>query len=196
MGKPTYLCLTTIRKTLCCFSDIQMLRSIGDLFSAGTETTTTCIRWAVLFFLHNPDVKTRMMTEIDDVVGTSRFPSLNDKQNMPYSEAVITEVTRMANVAPLGVPHSCNRAVEFRGYTIPKGAVLLPNLDSVLFDPAEFSNPDAFDPTRFLNEDGKFCKPERLCAFSVGKSKLYCRWKCPYFPQFTACMVTKAQSAT
>lgn len=151
------------------FTDIQMLRSIGDLLSAGTETTTTAIRWGILFLLHNPDVKNRMVTEIQEVVGTSRFPTLNDKENMPYSEAVITEVIRKANVAPLGVPHSCNTDVEFRGYTIPKGAVLLLNLDSVLCNPKEFPDPDKFDPTRFLNKNEKSLRHEVFAAFSVGR---------------------------
>ncbi|XP_033743634.1 cytochrome P450 2B4-like [Pecten maximus] len=151
------------------FTDVQMLRSIGDLFSAGTETTTTAIRWAILFLLYHPDVKERMVEEIHDVVGTSRFPTLNDKENMPYSEAVITEVIRKANVAPLSVPHSCNTDVEFRGYTIPKGAVLLLNIDSVLFDPEEFPDPDKFDPTRFLNKNEKSCRHEVFAAFSIGR---------------------------
>ena len=110
-----------------------------------------------------------MTQEIDDVIGSSRIPKLSDKDKMPYSEAVVHEVIRISNIAPMSVPHGCSEDIKFRGYTIPKDAVLIPNLDSVMFDPDIFPNPEVFDPTRFLDENSKFLKNEKFLSFSLGK---------------------------
>jgi cytochrome P450 len=45
---------------------------IGDLFAAGTETTATTIRWAIVYLLNNMDIQNKMRKEIDEVVGSGR----------------------------------------------------------------------------------------------------------------------------
>lgn len=37
-------------------SDKHILISIGDIFGAGVETTTSVVKWTVAFLLHNPQV--------------------------------------------------------------------------------------------------------------------------------------------
>jgi len=135
---------------------------------AGTETTSTAIKWAVLYFLHYPSVQDKMLQEITNVVGCSRRPNLADKPNLPYCEAVVTEVLRCGNVAPLSVFHSCHKDILFKGYTIPEGAIIVPNLDSVLADSNVFENPEEFRPERYINEEGKLHGQEKVIAFSLG----------------------------
>lgn len=58
---------------------------------------------------------------------------------------------------------------EFMGYTIPKGTVVLPNLWSVHRDPTEWDDPDSFDPTRFLDEEGTLLRKECFIPFGIGR---------------------------
>lgn len=37
-------------------SDRHNLATIGDIFGAGLETTTSVVKWTVAFLLHNPQV--------------------------------------------------------------------------------------------------------------------------------------------
>lgn len=65
-----------------------------------------------------------------------------------------------------------------QGYTIPKGSVIVPNLWSVHRDPNIWENPDDFQPTRFLDENGQIIKKEAFIPFGMGKIPTHCFSKC------------------
>jgi len=109
-----------------------------------------------------------MRKELEDVISLSRTPSLNDRCNHPYFEAVVTDVLRCGNVTPMA-QHACNRNVSFNGFTIPKGTMIMVNLHSILFDPDIFKNAEKFYPERFVDENGKFSGSEKVVPFSIGK---------------------------
>ncbi|MCI4376103.1 hypothetical protein PGIGA_G00184380 [Pangasianodon gigas] len=151
------------------FSEDYLFYIIGDLFIAGTDTTTNSILWMVLYMCLHPDVQENVQREIDAVVGCGRLPSLTDKGTLPYTKATIMEVQRMAVVVPLAIPHMASKTTEFRGYTIPKGTVILPNLWSVHRDPTVWENPDDFNPSRFLDEQGQLLRKEYFIPFGIGR---------------------------
>ncbi|XP_066535009.1 cytochrome P450 2U1 [Hoplias malabaricus] len=151
------------------FSEEYLFHVIGELFIAGTDTTTNSILWMVLYMCLYPDVQEKVQLEIDAVVGSERVPSLTDKGTLPYTEAVIMEVQRMTVVVPLSIPHMASKTTEFRGYTIPKGTVIIPNLWSVHRDPAVWENPDDFSPSRFLDEQGQLLRKEYFVPFGIGR---------------------------
>uniref|UniRef100_A0A7N8YKJ3 Cytochrome P450 2J2-like n=1 Tax=Mastacembelus armatus TaxID=205130 RepID=A0A7N8YKJ3_9TELE len=151
------------------FHEDNLVMCSFDLFGAGTETTSTTLLWALLYMATYTEIQEKVQAEIDAVLGQSRQPSMEDRANLPYTDAVIHEVQRMGNIAPLSVPHVTNRELQLEGYTIPKGVTVIPNLTSVLFDKKEWETPDTFNPRHFLNEEGKFVKPAAFIPFSAGK---------------------------
>ncbi|OWF51174.1 Cytochrome P450 2J6 [Mizuhopecten yessoensis] len=151
------------------FTDFQLVNTVADLFVAGMETTTTTLLWAVLFFINNPDVQKRCHEEVMEVVGEGRFPSLSDRSQMPYIEATITEILRRGDIAPLGIPHATSEELEFNGYVLPKGTMLVTNINSVHSDPLLFPDPGRFDPSRFIDNDGKVHGTERVIPFFFGR---------------------------
>ncbi|XP_023120247.1 cytochrome P450 2J4-like isoform X1 [Amphiprion ocellaris] len=140
-----------------------------DLFGAGTETTTTTLHWGLLYMIHYPDIQKRVQAEIDAVIGSSRQPSMTDRENMPYTDAVIHEIQRMGNILPLNVARMASKDTTLDKYTIPKGTMILPTLNSVLHDESMWDTPHSFNPQHFLDEDGKFRKREAFLPFSAGK---------------------------
>ncbi|XP_076312336.1 cytochrome P450 18a1-like isoform X1 [Tachypleus tridentatus] len=150
------------------FSEMQLLQVMGDIFSAGLETVTSTLEWAILFLVRDLDIQTRVQEELDTVVGRNRLPSLADQRDLPYTEATILEVLRRANVIALGNAHATLEDTEFAGYHIPKDTHVLPNLWAIHMDPKLWSEPEVFKPERFLL-DGKVSKPDFFMPFSVGR---------------------------
>ncbi|XP_066578465.1 cytochrome P450 2M1-like [Amia ocellicauda] len=147
----------------------NLVASVWSLFSAGTETTSSTLRHSLLLMQKYPHVQERIQREIDEVIGSSRCPSVQDRQNMPYTDAIIHEIQRTIDLAPTSLPHKMMRDTEFKGYCIPKDTMVLPLLSSVLSDPKLWKNPHTFDPGNFLAEDGSFKKADAFLPFGLGK---------------------------
>ena len=49
-----------------------------------------------------PEAQKRAQAELDIVVGRDRLPTLADRPNLPYVEALVSEVMRWVPVAPMG----------------------------------------------------------------------------------------------
>eukprot|EP00061_Rhincodon_typus_P017053 g45581.t1 len=109
----------------------------------------------------------RVHKEISAVIGESRPPSLKDKLHMPFTEATIMEILRMTTVVPLAIPHMASETIDFKGYTIPKGSMVVANLWSVHRDPSMWEHPDEFNPSRFLSPDGNIVKNEAFMPFGI-----------------------------
>lgn len=137
----------------------------------------------------HPDILARAQAEIDSVIGLDRLPTLADRRNLPYIEAVLKESLRWRNVIPVGVlMSSCNCMAStltlhwlpmiglvhtsetddvHAGYRIPKGAYVLPNIWYVASYELGFHDIDrilrrkfAHDPESYQNPDEFF--PDRF----------------------------------
>ncbi|XP_050707440.1 cytochrome P450 2L1-like [Eriocheir sinensis] len=140
-----------------------------DLLVAGVETTTNTMRWAILYLAKFPEVQRRVQREIDNVIPRGTLPMYQHKSKLPYFEAVLSEVHRIASLVPLAVPHVASKDTELEGYSIPKGTVLYPHLECCHRDPTLWERPDEFYPEHFLDADGKYINKEGLLPFSVGR---------------------------
>ncbi|XP_013863518.1 cytochrome P450 2J2 isoform X2 [Austrofundulus limnaeus] len=151
------------------FNTETLLFCTLDLIEAGTESAANTLRWALVYMMNYPEIQTKVQAEIDKVIGQSRQPTIADRPNLPYTDAVIHESQRVGNIVPLGFPKMASKDATLGGYFIPKGTAITTNLASVLFDKNEWETPDVFNPGHFLDSEGKFLKKDAFLPFSAGK---------------------------
>ena len=94
-----------------------------------------------------PEVQKRAQEELDSVVGKDRLPSFDDRDNLPYINALAKETLRWNPIAPLGqylvsstakkvvtigykkgVPHVTTKEDIYEGYHLPTGSIVIPNI--------------------------------------------------------------------
>lgn len=152
------------------FKPEQAWRAILEIFGGGTDTTLNTLLFGILLTTLNPEIQDKVQEEIDLVVGTDRQPSCEDRPNMPYVDALIMEIQRFRPVIVLSPPRGVFQDTTLAGYNIPKGTQVLFNLWGMLHDPKVWKNPNNFDPTNFLSDDGKtVIRPEQFIPFGLGR---------------------------
>ncbi|XP_043918594.1 cytochrome P450 2K1-like [Protopterus annectens] len=150
------------------FHDENLMATVTNLFTAGMETTSTTLRWGILYMMKYPEIQKKVQEEIDSVLG-SAHPRAEHRKHMPFTDAVIHETQRLANILPMDLPHETTANVYLRGYFIPKGTYIIPLLSSVLTDKTQWEKPEEFNPFHFLDSNGKFVKKDAFMPFSAGR---------------------------
>ena len=89
--------------------DRQLEQIVLDIFSAGVETLKTTLQWAILFMIHNPNIRKKVQEEISSVVDGDRLPCMDDMPHLPYTRATLYEVMRRSTVVPMGTTHATER---------------------------------------------------------------------------------------
>ncbi|OWA54867.1 Cytochrome P450 2J6 [Hypsibius exemplaris] len=151
------------------FDMAQLKVSVGNMFVAGTETTSNTLLIGFLYMVENPDILSKVQNELDAVISHNDVIRLEHKSQLPYTEAVIFELLRLSSIAPLGVFHRTTEPSVLNGFDLPKNTLVISNIYAAHRDPKFFPNPEKFDPTRFLDAEGKFVKSQNVVSFSVGK---------------------------
>ncbi|KAF7234746.1 Cytochrome P450 2D16 [Varanus komodoensis] len=146
----------------------NLAQCIHDFFIAGTETTASSLKWALLLLTSHLDIQDNVYKEIEGAFGSTHTITYQDKKKLPYTNAVIHEMQRFKYILLMGVPRECAKDTNMRGFLIPKGTLIFPDLRSVLLDPEHWDTPEEFNPNQFLDKDGNFVAREEFLPFGAG----------------------------
>ncbi|XP_073488509.1 cytochrome P450 2C29-like [Aquarana catesbeiana] len=151
------------------FCEDSLMSVMVGLLAAGSETTASTLKFCLVFLAHYPDVQAKVQQEIDEVTQSLHLPGIENRPQLAYTNAVIHEIQRVLDLAPIALFHAVTKDIEFRGYTIPKDTIIIPFLTSVLNDPSQWETPEQFNPGHFLDEQGQFRNRVAFMPFSAGK---------------------------
>uniref|UniRef100_A0A3B5PV03 Uncharacterized protein n=1 Tax=Xiphophorus maculatus TaxID=8083 RepID=A0A3B5PV03_XIPMA len=156
-----------------CVKDIQfteenLIFTVMNLFSAGTDTTAATLRWGLLLMAKYPQIQDQVQEELTRVAGSHEV-HVEDRKNLPYTDAVIHEIQRLGNIVPMAVPHKTSQDVTIQKYFIKAGTTVIPLLTSVPYDESEWESPHTFNPSHFLDKEGRFIKRDAFLPFSAGR---------------------------
>ena len=123
-----------------------------------------------MYLLNYPQYQLDVQEEIDRVIGRDRLPTLDDQSNLPLLQASIMEAQRLGNVIDAAVPHLALKDTTLCGYRVPKDTVVYPDLHSLHLDPKCWSNPEEFNPYRYIDSDGRLVtNHDKWLPFSAGR---------------------------
>ncbi|RVW92895.1 Flavonoid 3',5'-hydroxylase 2 [Vitis vinifera] len=144
-----------------------------NLFTAGTDTSSSVIEWSLAEMLKNPSILKRAHEEMDQVIGRSRRLVESDLPKLPYLQAICKESFRKHPSTPLNLPRVSTQACEVNGYYIPKNTRLSVNIWAIGRDPDVWESPEEFRPERFLSGRNAKIDPRgndfELIPFGAGR---------------------------
>ncbi|EDM81892.1 cytochrome P450 family protein [Plesiocystis pacifica SIR-1] len=141
-------------------SDRQLLDEIVVLYTAGYETTAQALAWTMTALADQPEVVATLQARLD---------ACEDDLAEPFLDATFREGLRLFPSAPL-LPRRVVEDVTLGGYEVPAGRQVLVLPWLIHRNPAHWSEPERFDPARFL--DGR--QRPRLSWMPFGAGQRQC----------------------
>ncbi|KAL7159524.1 hypothetical protein ABFS83_01G033000 [Erythranthe nasuta] len=172
---------------------------LQDMFSAGTDTSSTAIEWTMTELMRNPRVMAKAQAEVRDTFKETEPIDEGNTQHLKYLKMVIKESLRLHPPVPL-LPRASREEQVVNGYTIPGNVKILVNNWAIQRDPKHWENPDSFEPERFEKNNSRdflggdfeflpFGSGKRMCpgiTFSMASVELFLaqllysfNWKLP-----------------
>ncbi|XP_034769765.1 25-hydroxyvitamin D-1 alpha hydroxylase, mitochondrial [Acipenser ruthenus] len=142
--------------------------NVTELMLAGVDTISSTMSWTLYELSRHPEVQDALYREIQKVLQGNSIPSANEVGRMPLMKAVVKEVLRLYPVIPGNARVIADRDILVGEYIIPKKTLITLCHFATSRDPKVFSNPDSFQPQRWLSRDQSH-HPYASIPFGFGK---------------------------
>ncbi|KAF8994553.1 cytochrome P450 [Cyathus striatus] len=147
------------------YEDIVMYTA-SEVYTGGADTTVSTLTSFFLAMTRYPEVQTKAREEIDAVIGKDRVPTINDRQHLPYINALIKEILRYFPPVPTTLRQP-TRDDHYQGTKVKEGTYILLNIWGMLRDEV-YGDAMNFRPDRWEEEEAKNY-PDPEAAFGFGR---------------------------
>ncbi|CAN1135806.1 Cytochrome P450 71D10 [Linum perenne] len=132
-------------------TDDSIKANLWDMVTAGAETSSATMEWAMSEMLLNPQVMQRAQAEVRQVYAGKPRVDESLLQELHYLKAVIKETLRLHPPSPLLMPRESSEGCEIKGYNIPSKSRVIINAWAIQRDPEYWpDDPEKFAPERFI----------------------------------------------
>jgi cytochrome P450 len=145
-------------------TDKEIRDQCVSLVSAGFDTTSATLTWAVYLLLMHPDKLEQLSQELSSSPLLLFSPS-------SFLDAVIAETLRLYPAAPAGL-RMATRALEYKGFLIPEGSLIAYSIYATHRQESVYPNATTFKPERWLNKETK--QPSAFDYLPFGYGARYC----------------------
>ena len=146
-------------------SALEIRDQAVSLVSAGFDTTSAALTWAVAMVLEHPHVATKLEAELSPVGST---PELDTLLVLPYLEGVFKETLRLYPAAPAAL-RKVVRDTQVLGYPLKKGDRVALSIYATHRQASVFAQPLVFDPDRWHS-----VRPSKFAYLPFGFGTRYC----------------------
>jgi len=101
LTKKKDIILTSPRPDGSFFSNKDLFDQINTFMGAGHDTTGSSTIWCLQLLGHHQDIQQKLFEEIEEVVGTEDYVSLDHLANMKYLDMVVKEGLRIYPGVPM-----------------------------------------------------------------------------------------------
>lgn len=134
---------------------------------AGSDTTAMGLAWAMWELAAHPGIRDQVEQEADDVLG-ERVPTEEDVPKLRLCRAVVDESLRLH--PPIWtMARDANDADVIDGCPIEAGQRVVIPFFAMHRSPRHWTDPEAFDPRRFLEDPERARRSEAYLPFGAGK---------------------------
>ncbi|MCL6284285.1 cytochrome P450 [Ruegeria sp. 2012CJ41-6] len=146
------------------FDTDEMVDQVAIFFLAGHETSASALAWALYLLALYPDWQDKVADEAQALEPDADFSALS---RLKISRDVFREALRLYPPVPMMVreatcPH------QFRNRAVPTGAQVVISPWHLHRQSRLWDDPDGFDPSRWVTENGKACQRTAYIPFSAG----------------------------
>ncbi|KDP39286.1 hypothetical protein JCGZ_01043 [Jatropha curcas] len=132
-------------------TDDNMKAVIFDMFSAGSDSSSTTIIWAMSELVKNPTVMEKAQAEVRRVFSKKGRVDEEGIEELHYLKAVAKETLRLHAPGPLLLPRECAENCVINDFDIPAKSRIAVNFWAIGRDPQYWTEPERFNPERFLD---------------------------------------------
>jgi len=148
------------------FSREELIDQLGVFFLAGHETTASALTWAFYILSQHPHAAKRMRQEYESVVGEGEL-TLEKAKRLSYTRNVFRESMRLYPPITF-IPRVALKDTTIGHYAVKRGNMIMIAPWSLHRHADLWSNPNHFDPDRFVNEEDKAHAVGAYIPFGLG----------------------------